>query len=161
MKLYHGSTDIVEKPKILKSSHFLDFGFGFYSTTSELQAIRWAIIKRKRIKSEMSYLNVYELDDSLLENQCFSLLRFENPSRQWLEFVIGNRRGEITHNYDFVKGPVANDTLYQTFTLYESGVLSLEETIARLKVHELFDQLSFHTEKALKNLKFIETKEIH
>jgi len=41
-------------------------------------------------------------------------------------------------------------------TLYESGILTLEETINRLKVNELFDQLSFHSEKALKNLKFKE-----
>lgn len=158
MKLYHGGSEIVEKPVILKSAHFLDFGFGFYTTTNEVQATRWATIKKKRIHSEAACVNIYELDDSVLENPLFSLLNFENPTREWLEFVIGNRRGSIEHEYDFVKGPVANDTLFQTFALYESGVLSLEETITRLKTHELFDQLSFHTEKALENLKFIEAK---
>jgi hypothetical protein len=160
MKLYHGSTEIVEKPKILKATHFLDFGFGFYTTTSEVQAIRWATIKKKRINSSIAFLNSYQLDDSVLDNRSFSLLSFESPTLEWLKFVIGNRRGETINDYDFIKGPVANDALYQTITLYESSVLSLDETIARLKVHELFDQLSFHSEKALKNLKFIEAKSI-
>jgi len=53
-----------------------------------------------------------------------------------------------------VCGPVANDTLYRTIGLYESGIFTLEETIKRLKANELFDQISFHTKRALENLKF-------
>ena len=156
MKLYHGSTDIVERPQIIVSNKFLDFGCGFYTTTNQEQALRWAEIKKKRIKGEKAYLNIYEIDELLLSN--FSVLRFDNPSREWLEFVIANRRGVASHNYDIVTGAVANDTLYRTITIYESGVLTFEETINRLKVHTLFDQLSFHTEKALAGLTFVEAK---
>jgi hypothetical protein len=154
MTLYHGSTEIVENPKIIIGDKFLDFGYGFYTTTSKEQALRWAKIKKNRTKSENSYLNIYEIDDAVLSNKSFSILRFDDPSREWLEFVIANRRGSIAHDYDFVSGPVANDTLYRTFTLYESDVLTLTETINRLKVHELFDQLSFHSEIVLEYLKF-------
>jgi hypothetical protein len=157
MILYHGSTEIVEKPKIIKGNKFLDFGYGFYTTTSKEQALRWAEIKKKRTNSEKSCLNIYEIDDDIFSNCMFSVLNFENPSREWLDFVIGNRRGSITHNYDIVRGPVANDTLYRVITIYESGVLTFEETINHLKVHELYDQLSFHSEKALKNLIFTGT----
>ena len=52
MKLYHGSTDIVEKPQIIVSDKFLDFGFGFYTTTNKEQALRWAEIKRKESKAK-------------------------------------------------------------------------------------------------------------
>ena len=156
MILYHGSTEIVDKPKIIVNDKFLDFGYGFYTTASKEQAIRWAEIKKKRVKSANSYLNIYEIDDNIFSNNLFSILNFDDPSREWLEFVMGNRSGSITHNYDFVRGPVANDTLYRTFTLYETGVLTLEETIKRLKVNELFDQLLFHSKKALNNLKFKE-----
>jgi len=158
MKLYHGSTEIVERPKIIVSDKFLDFGFGFYTTTSEEQALRWAKIKKKRTKSQNSYLNIYDIDEAIFSDDSFSMLKFTEPTREWLDFVIANRRGNITHNHDFVTGPVANDTLYRTFTLYESGVLTLQETFNRLKVHELFDQLSFHTERALETLKFTETQ---
>ena len=158
MILYHGSTEIVENPRIIINDKFLDFGYGFYTTTSKEQAIRWAKIKKNRTKSENSYLNVYEIDDAVFSNNSFFILNFNNPSREWLEFVISNRRGMIVHNYDLVCGPVANDTLYRTFVLYESGVLTLEETIKRLKANELFDQISFHSERALGNLKFKEVK---
>jgi hypothetical protein len=156
MILYHGSTEIVEPPKIIVSDKFLDFGYGFYTTTSKEQALRWAKIKKKRTKSTNAYLNIYEIDNSIFSNQLFSILNFKEPSSEWLEFVIANRRGNAMHNYDFVKGPVANDTLYRIFTIYESGVLTLEETLNRLKINELSDQISFHSEKALENLKFIE-----
>jgi hypothetical protein len=158
MILYHGSTEIVEKPKIITGNKFLDFGYGFYTTTSKEQALRWAKIKRKRVQSAESYLNIYEIDDSTFSDPLFSVLNFDNPSREWLEFVIENRRGNAIHNYDMVLGPVANDTLYQTFAFYESGVLTLEETIKRLKVSELFDQLSFHSERTLEKLTFKEVE---
>ena len=158
MILYHGSTEIVEKPRIITGDKLLDFGYGFYTTTSEEQALRWAIIKTKREKSKNSYLNIYEIGDLVFSTNSFSVLTFNAPSRKWLEFVINNRRGSIIHNYDFVQGPVANDTLYRTFTLYESGVLTLEETIKRLKTNVLFDQISFHSERALDNLKFKDAK---
>jgi hypothetical protein len=161
MILYHGSTEIVEKPKILISTHFLDFGFGFYTTSSIEQATRWADTKRKRTQAQNSYLNIYEIDDCIFGDKNFSFLVFENADREWLKFVIDNRRGTIKHDFDFVKGAVANDTLYQTFTLYESGIITFDEAIIRLKTTELFNQISFHTEKALKNLKFKEIRKLN
>jgi hypothetical protein len=98
MILYHGSTEIVEKPKIIAENKFLDFGYGFYTTTSKEQALRWAKIKSKRIRSAESYLNIYEMDDSILSNPLFSVLSFDNPSREWVEFVIKNRRGNAIHS---------------------------------------------------------------
>ena len=34
MILYHGSNVIVDKPKLIQQNRFLDFGFGFYTTTN-------------------------------------------------------------------------------------------------------------------------------
>jgi hypothetical protein len=158
MILYHGSTEIVKSPKIIISDKFLDLGYGFYTTTCKEQALCWAKTKKNRIKSESFYLNIYEIADSVFSNNLFSILNFDSPNREWLEFVIDNRQGNRTHNYDIIRVPVANDTLYRTFAVYESGILTLEETIKRLKVNELSDQLSFHTEIALENLKFKEIK---
>lgn len=41
MKVYHGSIDIVEFPEICKSNRTLDYGRGFYATTSYEQAEAW------------------------------------------------------------------------------------------------------------------------
>lgn len=45
MILYHGSNIVVEKPKILQSDRRLDFGTGFYLTSSYEQAERWRILQ--------------------------------------------------------------------------------------------------------------------
>ena len=39
MIIYHGSTVAVKEPRILKSGRKLDFGEGFYATSSKEQAI--------------------------------------------------------------------------------------------------------------------------
>jgi hypothetical protein len=64
------------------------------------------------------------------------------------------------HTYDLVMGPVANDKIYTTINLYESNVLSVEETIARLRVSEFFNQISFHSDAAMSEVRFIKSEEI-
>ena len=159
MKLYHGSTEQIEIPQIIKSNRFLDFGYGFYTTTSLEQAVRWAQIKKQRSQSPKAYVNIYEIDPTDLDTLA-NVLEFSSADENWLEFVLKNRRGQDTHQYDCVKGAVADDTLYEALSLYESGVLSVEETVKRLKVHQLFDQLSFHNDNALAKLRFVEAIEV-
>lgn len=38
MKRYHGSLEIVKEPRIIESSRTLDYGCGFYTTSSYEQA---------------------------------------------------------------------------------------------------------------------------
>jgi hypothetical protein len=158
MKLYHGGIAVVEQPQILDTQRLLDFGKGFYTTTNMGQAERWAIIKQKRLgETAKSLVSEYEFDDFLLADQTLNVMLFKQASEEWLDFVVQNRNENVNHGYDMVIGPVANDTLYQTFTLYEAGILTKPETISRLKVHPLFDQVSFHSPKALVHLKFIDS----
>ena len=49
---------------------------------------------------------------------------------------------------------VANDDVYRTITLYMTGVLDKEQTLAALKIRKLFNQLVFATEKSLQYLHF-------
>jgi hypothetical protein len=57
-------------------------------------------------------------------------------------------------------GPVANDQLYATISLYEKGTLTAEAAIVQLKTHVLFNQLSCHTDKAVRNLRYIESIQV-
>ncbi|MBR4199077.1 MAG: DUF3990 domain-containing protein [Bacteroidales bacterium] len=45
MILYHGSLEIVESPKILEPNRPLDFGSGFYTTSSMQQARKWVKLR--------------------------------------------------------------------------------------------------------------------
>ena len=161
MKLYHGSTHIVENPIILDVQRMLDFGKGFYTTTSQEQAEKWALIKQKREDdNSKAIVNVYEIDYQLLANSGYNIKIFNQANEEWLDFIVGNRSNNANHSFDIVKGAVANDTLYRTLSLYESGILTKLETITRLKIHVLFDQISFHNQNVLKELIYTEFYEL-
>jgi len=161
MKLFHGSRNVVDKLKLLENQRFLDFGSGFYTTTNQNQAERWALIKQKREKNKSkAIVSIYHVQNELFANIENSIKEFQKADEQWLDFIFENRKNSIKHNFDIVIGPVANDTLYSTLTLYETGILTKQETIQRLKVHRLFDQISFHTEKVLSQLSFFESYEV-
>ena len=51
MILYHGSNLVVSEPKLIQQNRFLDFGFGFYTTTNKEQAISFADKVTKRRKN--------------------------------------------------------------------------------------------------------------
>lgn len=158
MKLFHGSPQIVRNPLILNPNRTLDYGVGFYTTTSEQQASDWAL--RRSSKEECGYVNIYEFDNAAAAN--LKRLDFPNPpGEEWVDFVYANRNQMgFTHNNDLVYGPVANDRVYAAFALYEQGLLNKQELIAELKTYTLIDQMVFHTEASLKCLKFIEAKEV-
>ncbi len=159
MKLYHGSTVSVKRPSIQKGRKTTDFGKGFYTTTHFEQAKKWAILKKNREQSDKAVVSVYEVPDDILDRE-FPVLRFSGATKEWLEFVVNNRRGRRTDGYALVMGPVANDQLYATIRLYEQGVVTAEAAIEMLKAHKLFDQLSFHTVEVALLLSFVESVEV-
>ena len=55
---------------------------------------------------------------------------------------------------------VTNDKVYAAFALYEGGIIDKQNLISELKAYKLVDQYLFHTDKALKAVKFIEAKEV-
>ncbi|MDR2409821.1 MAG: DUF3990 domain-containing protein [Bacteroidales bacterium] len=55
---------------------------------------------------------------------------------------------------DIVYGPVANDIIYNTLIAFETGVLSKEETLVRLKARKLYNQMTFKTGRALSFLRY-------
>lgn len=159
MKIYHGSLETVEHPKILMPNRKLDYGEGFYTTTSEAQAKDW--VERRMLDKDANYgyVNVYEFEVERMSE--FKHLIFTEPTEEWAEFVMANRtQKDFTHDYDIVYGPVANDRVFFQFGLYESGAISVATLIHELKTYKLVDQYLFHTEEALTTLHFIESYKI-
>ena len=158
MILYHGSIERVDKPEIRDANRTLDYGNGFYTTTSEEQAKLW--VKRKLGKNGgTGYVNIYDVDEE--EIKSLKTLYFRTPTEGWLDFVTDNRTDiNFKHDYDIVWGPVANDRVYAAFALYESNLLDKQGLIKELRTHVLVDQLLFHTERSLSCLKFKEAKEV-
>lgn len=159
IRLYHGSTVAVRRPSLRPGRPNADFGKGFYTTSSLEQAERWAHIKQEREESGRAVVSVYEFDESLLDNRDLNVRRFTGADEPWLRFVADCRKSR-PHYYDLVQGPVANDKVFTTVNLFESGVLSAEAAILQLKAYKTYDQLSFHTARVIDALRFVESMEV-
>lgn len=160
MKLYHGSNVEVRNPKILESDIKLDFGTGFYLTTSYEQAEKWAVLTAKRRNYGKPFISVFEYDEESVNE--LSVLKFQNADEKWLRFVSANRKNLSEKNdYDVVIGPVANDRTMPVISLFFEGVYTEEETVKRLLPQKLKDQIVFKTEKSLQYLKFVEVVEMN
>ena len=117
MKLYHGSLEIVQKPEIRKANRTLDYGSGFYTTTSYEQAEAWVKRRMDEAKRAKGYVNVYEIQEVL--PSALRQLVFQSPTEEWVDFVMRNRTEKgFVHDYDIVYGPVANDRAYAAFALF-------------------------------------------
>ena len=46
-----------------------------------------------------------------MEDENLKILKFDNMTEEWLDFVIDRRKG-IEHEYDIVEGPMADDTIW-------------------------------------------------
>lgn len=154
MQLYHGSNVVVKAPDVSHSRKELDFGPGFYTTTNLEQAVRFS--KKVAMKRGGSpVVSVYELDDAVLKDLKVKI--FESPNSEWLDSVIANRRGKnVCSSYDLIIGPVANDDVYGTISLFESGFYSEEEALNHLKIKKLFNQYVFVSEEAVRRIVFKE-----
>ena len=159
MRLYHGSTVAVRKPSLRPGRSNADFGNGFYTTTNLEQAGRWAHIKQEREEAPRAVVSVYEFDETLLDNSDWNIRPFTGADEPWLYFVTNCRKSRA-HDYDLVLGPVANDKVFTTVNLFESGVLTAEAAILQLKAYKTYDQMSFHSAKSIGTLRFVEAYEV-
>ena len=159
MIVYHGSNIAVENPMLIEPNRALDFGNGFYTTMNIEQAQSFAnnVVDRNDGTGTPT-VSYYEIDyEKILQE--LKVLKFDKPNEEWLDFVYECRMAKYTGDqYDVVIGPVANDTVYRVFRQYEDGDLDRETTIKKLKVAELYNQMTFCTEEAIRELRFIKSE---
>lgn len=142
--IFHGSNVEVAKPRILQNGFYKDFGYGFYCTDIEKQAKRWAITRKGE-----SVVNKYNYTpDSKMK-----VLRFEEMSDEWLDFVAACRKG-IEHDYDIVEGPMADDQIWNYVEGFVSGKIPRDVFWGLVKFSYPTHQIVFCTEAALKTLTF-------
>lgn len=98
---------------------YLDFGRGFYITTFENQAKKWAVRKGMR-QEKNAIVNVYELSEAWDD---FKVLSFEKENEKWLDFVCACRKGQLLNKeYDIIIGNVADDDVFKTVDMYFRGL---------------------------------------
>jgi hypothetical protein len=147
LTLYHGtderSIESIRRTGIDLSfgRELLDFGPGFYVTTSEAQSRVWAEQKVDFARSahgDPRVLRFLVPRDHLAELECLWFVRGSADALDFWSFVTYCRNGGLTHArttwYDIVIGPVARNFRKRTILNPDS------------------DQISFHTDRAVKLL---------
>ena len=146
MIVYHGSTQIIQHPDVIHSKKYLDFGQGFYITSFEKQAKKWAIRKGMR-QNKPAIVNVYEMREDLND---FRVLSFEKENEKWLDFVCACRRGEPLNNkYDVIIGSVADDDVFKVVDMYFRGLWNKEKVLDELTYYKMNDQICIVNQNTL------------
>lgn len=160
MTVFHGSMIEITEPLVLLGRSNLDFGQGFYVSTLQDQAERWA--RRVAARQLMQpILNRYEFNDEIVWAN-YRYLTFTAYDKAWLDFIVANRKGrKLWKDYDVVEGGVANDNVIDTVEDYIRGRMSADAALAELSKHQPNNQICILNQEVLDNyLLFVESKTI-
>lgn len=149
MIVFHGTTEVIEKPDVLHSKNYLDFGKGFYLTTYQEQAEKWAIRKGMR-QGKTAIVNAYQMEDNW---EGYHVLSFKKENEKWLEFVCACRKGEMLNkDYDIIIGNVADDDVFKTVDMYFRGLWDKKKVLEELRYYKMNNQICIVNQKTLNQL---------
>lgn len=159
MILFHGTTEIIKHPDVAFSKNYLDFGKGFYLTTFQRQAEKWALRKSLR-KQTKAVVNNFELSEDLSQ---YRILTFEKENEKWLDFVCACRQGELIYkDYDIIIGAVANDDVFKTVDMYFRGLWDKEKALNELRYYKMSNQICIVNQDVIeKELKYLDSYEVN
>ncbi len=150
MLLYHVGFSEIINPDIKIGRSNADFGQGFYTSSDKDFSEKWA----KKRKTESTYFNSYELDETNLK-----IKRFKRD-KEWFDYIFSNRnfKGDYLSDYDVIIGPIANDTIYDTWGILTSGLIDSKKALEILCVGPQYEQVTLKTQKAVDNLEFLSSR---
>jgi hypothetical protein len=155
MKVYHGSDTYIETVDFSICKSGKDFGIGFYVTKYRRHAENMAD-KVADWHRTTPIVNEFDFRESAYEDDRWSILRFNDYTEDWFNFVMLNRNNDTrvqAHTFDIVEGPVADDRVTRRIFDYFEGRISKETFLEELKFHEPTHQICFCTVGALQMLK--------
>ena len=164
--LYHGSSNIIEKPVFGYGKKYNDYGLGFYCTDSIEMAKEWGVSL-----NQDGYANCYELDctgltilDSNNSNYCIL---------HWLAVLLENREFESTsalaaeakeyllnnfsvdyEAYDTIIGYRADDSYFSFAQDFINGTISYRQLNNAMHLGKLGQQFVLMSKKAFDSIKF-------
>ncbi len=166
IKVYHGSTKVIEKPTFGLGNPNNDYGLGFYCTETIDLAKEWACSAESD-----GYANQYTLDVS--ELSILSLTGGDYHILNWLFVLLENRKfrigGEIAKQaksyifenfavdykqYDIIKGYRADDSYFAFATAFLNNTISVSQLEKAMVLGELGEQVVAMSEKAIGAFEF-------
>lgn len=176
--LYHGSYTEVSQIDFAKCKYGLDFGKGFYVTSSLQQARSYvpaSVRKAKRRGIIPENMEEAEGRVSIFKyqpNPNLFIHIFDEADEEWLHFAACNRNRELfpalRRKYaavDIIGGKVADDQTAVTLNNYVAGAYGVPGTeradritIEILEPERLKDQFCFRTMDAIHSLQFVRSE---
>ena len=176
MLLYHGSYISIPEIDLERCFNGLDFGRGFYLTSSYEQAYNYVQLSIKKALRVGSIPNNFNPDDGQISiykfhyNPNVLAYFFQEPSIEWLHFVSANRKEDLFPQLlkkydaiDIIGGKIADDQTARMLQRYIEGIdfgipgtpEADKTVIEKLMPNRLTDQFCFRTQDAIDNLEFI------
>ena len=176
--LYHGSYIEVSKIDLGLCREGLDFGKGFYLTSSFEQALSYVPASVKKAKRRGILPETFQNKNGkasvfqFIPTPNLSVYCFADADKEWLHFTACNRNRnlfpELREKFskvDIIGGKVADDLTAVTLNNYVSGTYGEpgSETADRIAIEllepeRLKDQFCFRTEAAIQQLRFIRSE---
>lgn len=152
-KLYHGTNMYFEEPDLAEAADFKDFGRGYYLTTNQFQAEKWAIKDLiDNDKNDVAYVYEYEFDTDDTKN--LRILELLIYNEEWLDFIACNRtKKEENIQYDLIYDRMADsrgEILTEAIRDYINKIKTAKETLAIARFRDRnMNQYCFKTYEAL------------
>ena len=166
--LYHGSTEIIEKPVFGKGKAYNDYGQGFYCTEHLELAKEWACNENVD-----GYANRYEIETDGLN--ILKLSSDQYTILNWLALLMLHRKGRLStpvsrrgrdyliehflpdfEGYDAIIGYRADDSYFSFARSFVSNEISLRQLALAMKLGKLGEQFVLKSEKAFEAIRFLD-----
>lgn len=165
--LYHGSSEIIEKPVYGKGKLYNDYGSGFYCTEHIELAKEWACTE-----GIDGYANKYELVSDNLS--ILNLLDKKYNILHWLTLLVMYRKITLTtpmmkrsvewlkknffidiDNFDVIIGYRADDSYFSFARAFLNNEISFEQLNYAMKLGKLGEQVVLKSEKAFSRIRYL------
>ena len=165
--LYHGSSEIIEKPIFGKGKAYNDYGRGFYCTENFELAKEWACTE-----GIDGYANQYEIETDGLK--ILNLSSGEYTVLHWLALLMTYRKLRLStpvmkrgaewlkehflvniEDYDAIIGYRADDSYFSFARAFVSNEISLGQLSHAMKLGKLGGQFVLKSREAFEAIQFV------
>lgn len=169
--IYHGSSNIIKKPKYGIGNPRNDYGLGFYCTESIDLAKEWACTNTSggyanEYKLDLNDLNILDLSNSkysilnwltiLLQNRTFKTNN--DISKAGKDYLIKNFNIDLS-TYDIIKGYRADDSYFSFAQDFLNNTITVQKLAEAMKLGKLGEQIVLKSSKAFSHIQFVKYEE--
>ena len=151
-KIYHGSSEIIEKPEFGYGKPYNDYGLGFYCTEQIDMAREWGVSKGLKILNlnDEKYCILHWLS-ILLENREFEVS--SALAAEAKEYILKKFKIEY-EEYDAIVGYRADDSYFSFAQDFINGAISYRQLNRAMHLGKLGQQFVLKSKKAFQQIEF-------